>query len=69
MKIHFFIMVELPAATAAERVELLRDEIQQHAAAVVPFYTHQTPVLVTCEDADKALAEYRRRQLQSEFAE
>lgn len=48
-KLFFLICIEVPAVPAAERIETLRDEIQQHAAAVVPFFTHQEPSLVTCQ--------------------
>lgn len=46
--LHFLITIKLPSEPAADRVELMRDEIEQHAAAVVPFYTHQEPGRVVC---------------------
>jgi hypothetical protein len=60
MKLHFLISVELPAAPTDERVEMVRAEIEAHAAAVVPFFTHQQPSAVACIEGEPNPAYYDR---------
>jgi hypothetical protein len=41
--------VETPTMPDAERLELIRSEIEQHAVACVEFYGRVRPDKVTCE--------------------
>lgn len=47
---HFLVTVECPDwAAKNDRLELVREEIEQHAGACVAFYTRATHVDVKCE--------------------
>lgn len=45
----FLVTVETPTMPDAERLELIRSEIEQHAVACVEFYGRVRPDKVTCE--------------------
>lgn len=47
---HFLLTIEVPDwADQGDRLELVREEIEQHAEACVAFYLRATHVTVKCE--------------------
>lgn len=57
MKIFYLVSIELPEwADEPDKLDLIRDEIEQHAGAAAAFYTRATHVSAKCEPLHPHLA-------------